>query len=204
MKLKTLLALSAALAAGSTLAAAPTLQADPTKAKVIVEQVCAACHGVDGNSVASANPTLAGQSQQYIFTQLKDFKANKRQNPIMLGMASTLSEQDMVNLAAYFSQQKVKPRDAIDKTQLELGKQLYRAGNAATKLPACMSCHGPAGAGLPEKYPRLGSQHAAYIVKQLQDYKAGQVRNNVIMSDIANRMSDAEMKAVAEYISGLR
>ncbi|MCP9758336.1 cytochrome c4 [Aquitalea sp. S1-19] len=204
MKRKMLLALSAALLAGGSLAAAPTLQADPAKAKVIVEQVCAACHGVDGNSVAAINPTLAGQSQQYLHAQLVAFKAGKRQNPTMLGMASTLSEQDMVNVAAYFSQQKVKPRDASDKTQLELGKQLYRTGNAATKLPACMSCHGPAGAGLPEKYPRLGSQHASYIVKQLQDYKGATVRNNVIMTDIAARMSDAEMKAVAEYISGLR
>jgi cytochrome c553 len=204
MKRKMLLALSAALVAGSSLAAAPALQADPTKAKAIVEQVCAACHGVDGNSVAAINPTLAGQSQQYLHAQLKAFKAGTRQNPTMLGMASTLSDQDMVNVAAYFSQQKVKPRDASDKTQLELGKTIYRTGNAATKLPACMACHGPAGAGLPEKYPRMGGQHASYIVKQLQDYKGATVRNNVIMTDIAARMSDAEMKAVAEYISGLR
>lgn len=204
MRFKTLLALSTALAAGSALAAAPAPKADPAKGKVIVEQVCAACHGVDGNSVASTNPTLAGQSQSYLLQQLHNFKDGKRKDPIMMGMVAPLSDQDMANLAAYFSEQKVKPRDATDKTQLALGKEIYRVGVASTKVPACMSCHGPAGKGLPEKYPRLGSQHAAYIAKQLHDYKLGETRNNAIMADIAKRMSDAEMKAVAEYISGLR
>ncbi|RXZ44420.1 c-type cytochrome [Crenobacter cavernae] len=204
MKGKMLLAIAAAALAGSALAAAPVYKGDPAKGKLIVDQVCAACHGADGNSAASANPTLAGQHQKYLYEQLKAFKAGTRKNPIMMGMASPLSDDDMWNVSAYFSQQKVKPREAADKTQMPLGKKMYTGGNFGTKVPACMACHGPAGAGMPDKFPRLGAQHAAYIVKQLNDFKAGTDRQNQTMADIASRMSDAEMKAVAEYVSGLR
>ncbi|AXK38785.1 c-type cytochrome [Crenobacter cavernae] len=204
MKGKMLLAIAAAALAGSALAAAPVYKGDPAKGKLIVDQVCAACHGADGNSAASANPTLAGQHQKYLYEQLKAFKAGTRKNPIMMGMASPLSDDDMWNVSAYFSQQKVKPREAADKTQMPLGKKLYTGGNFSTRVPACMACHGPAGAGMPDQFPRLGAQHAAYIVKQLNDFKAGTDRQNQTMADIASRMSDAEMKAVAEYVSGLR
>ncbi|GGY09120.1 c-type cytochrome [Paludibacterium paludis] len=204
MKRTMLLAMAAAALSGNALAQAPAGKGDPIKGKQIAETVCAACHGADGNSVAAANPVLAGQSQAYLVTQLKAFKGGVRKNPTMLGMASTLSENDMQNVAAWFSAQPAKPRQAADKTQMELGKKIYRTGNAATHVPACMACHGPSGAGLPDQYPRLGSQHAGYVAKQLTDFKANADRKNATMYDIASRLSDAEMKAVSEYISGLR
>ena len=205
MKGKRLLALAAAVLAGSALAATPAGKtADVAKGKQIAEQVCAACHGADGNSVASANPTLAGQHPAYLYAQLQAFKAGVRKNPIMMGMAAPLSDDDMRNVAAYFGSQSVKPREASDKSQMDLGRQIYRSGNPLTRVPACMACHGPAGKGIPVQFPRLGSQHAAYVLKQLNDFKAGTERKNQTMAEIASRMSDAEMKAVAEYISGLR
>lgn len=203
MKHKMLWALAAAALTGSV-SAQGTATGDPVQGQLKVQQICAACHGPDGNSVASTNPTLAGQHPVYIVNQLKAFKSGQRKNPIMLGMASALSDQDMLNVAAYFSRQTPKPQKAADKTQLAAGGAIYRAGNPVTHLPACMACHGPAGAGIADQFPRLGSQQAAYVLKQLNDFKAGTDRKNPIMYDIANRMSDAEMKAVAEYISGLR
>ncbi|QEL57390.1 c-type cytochrome [Chromobacterium paludis] len=204
MKRTMLLAMATFTLAGSALAAAPGQIGDPVKGKQIVDTVCAACHGADGNSVAAANPTLAGQSPQYLYNQLKAFKSGQRKNPTMLGMASTLSDDDMRNVATYFGEQKVKDREATDKTLLPLGAKVYRVGNAATHVPACMACHGPSGKGLPDEFPRLGSQHAGYVAKQLADFKAGADRKNPIMADIASRMTDEEMKAVADYISGLR
>jgi len=199
-----LLALAAVAVAGSAFAASPVDKGDPAKGKVIVDQVCAACHGVDGNSAGSNYPSLAGQHQKYIHDQLQAFKGNVRKNPVMMGMAAPLSDDDMWNVSAYFSSQKIKPREANDKTQMALGKQVYRVGNPVTRVPACMACHGPAGAGIPDKFPRLSSQHSAYVLTQLNNFKVGTDRKNPVMSDIASRMSDAEMKAVAEYISGLR
>ncbi len=206
MKRNMLLAIAAATFAASAMASTPAAPAkgDPVKGKAIVDQVCAACHGADGNSVASANPTLAGQHAKYIESQLKAFKSGERKNPVMMGMATPLTPADMANVAAYFSSQKVKPREAADKSQMPLGKKIYTAGNPATKVPACMACHGPAGKGYPDQYPALGSQHSAYVAKQLADFKAGTDRKNAVMHDIAMRLTDAEMKAVSEYISGLR
>ncbi|AXE30090.1 cytochrome c4 [Chromobacterium phragmitis] len=204
MRRKMLLAMASLTLAGNVLAATPAVKGDPAKGKQIVDAVCAACHGVDGNSVAAANPTIAGQSHQYLYSQLKAFKSGERKNPTMLGMTATLSDDDMHNLAAYFSQQKPKDREAANKELMPLGAKIYRVGNAASHVPACMACHGPSGKGLPEQFPRIGSQHAGYIAKQLADFKAGTDRKNLMMTDIASRMTDAEMKAVAEYISGLR
>jgi len=203
MKRMMLLAVAAATLTGSVWAE-DIAKGDPVKGKQIVDTVCAACHGADGNSVAAANPTLAGQHEAYIVNQLQAFKKGDRKNPIMLGMASSLSDADMHNVAAYFSQQKVKPQEAANKDIVPLGAKIYRVGNPVTHVPACMACHGPAGKGVPDQFPRLGSQHAAYVAKQLADFKAGTDRKNGTMSDVASRMSDAEMKAVAEYISGLR
>jgi cytochrome c553 len=203
MKRMMLLAVAAATLAGSAWAEG-IAKGDPVKGKQIVDTVCAACHGADGNSVASANPTLAGQHEVYIYNQLQAFKKGERKNPIMLGMASALSDADMRNVASYFSQQKPKAREAANKELMPLGAKIYRVGNPASHLPACMACHGPAGKGIPDQFPRVGSQHAAYITKQLGDFKAATDRKNVTMTDAASRMTDAEMKAVAEYISGLR
>jgi cbb3-type cytochrome c oxidase subunit III len=185
-----------AFAAGST-------KADPAKGKLLVEQVCAACHGADGNSAASANPSLAGQHPEYIVKQLTEFKAGKRKNAIMLGMSSTLSPSDMQNVAAYFSAQPAKDRGASDKVLIEAGKKIYRGGIMAKGVPACMACHGPSGAGMPAQYPRMGGQHSAYTVAQLSTFRSGERNNNDVMKDISARLSDAEIKAVAEYIQAL-
>ena len=204
MKRMMLLAMAAATLAGNALAAAPVAaKADPVKAKQIVETVCAACHGTDGNSVAAANPSLAGQNAHYLYTQLKAFrKAYARTRPCWAWLPRcprTICAMSPPTTASR------SPKIAKRPTrQMPLGAKIYRIGNNGTHVPACMSCHGPSGKGLPDQYPRLGSQHAGYIVKQLNDFKAGADRKNGPMQDIASRMSDAEMKAVAEYISGLR
>lgn len=185
-----------AFAAGST-------KADPAKGKLLVEQVCAACHGADGNSAASANPSLAGQHPEYIVKQLTEFKAGKRKNAIMLGMSSTLSPSDMQNVAAYFSAQPAKDRGASDKVLIEAGKKIYRGGIMEKGVPACMACHGPSGAGMPAQYPRMGGQHSAYTMAQLNTFRSGERNNNEVMTAVAARLSDAEIKAVAEYIQAL-
>ena len=193
---------SYAVAAGAPAAVAP--KADPAKGKAIVEKVCAACHGMDGNSAASANPSLAGQHPEFLYAQLSAFKKGERKNPIMLGQVATLTDDDMRNLAAYYGEQKPKERAGTDKALMAAGKKIYTGGIAATGVPACMACHGPNGAGIPVQYPRLGGQHAAYVVSSLNSYKANTDRKNAIMQPIAAKLSDAEMKAVAEYIAGLR
>ena len=160
MKYNVLLALAGlTMAAGALANPTPApVPADPAKGKLIAEQICAACHGVDGNSVAAANPVLAGQHPDYIVKQLTEFKSGKRNNAIMLGMASTLSDQDMKNVAAWFGTQKPKAREAQDPKTMEAGRAIYRTGIASAKVPACMACHGPAGNGMPSQYPRVGSQ----------------------------------------------
>lgn len=179
-------------------------KADPAKGKAIVDQVCAACHGADGNSAASANPSLAGQHPEYLYAQLVAFKKAERKNPIMMGQVANLNDADMRNLAAYFGEQKPKERAGTDKALIEAGKKIYRGGIAASGVPACMACHGPNGAGIPVQFPRLGGQHAAYVVTSLNNYKAGTERKNAVMAPIAAKLSEQDMKAVAEYIAGLR
>ena len=206
MKYNVLLALAGlTMAAGALANPTPApVPADPAKGKLIAEQICAACHGVDGNSVAAANPVLAGQHPDYIVKQLTEFKSGKRNNAIMLGMASTLSDQDMKNVAAWFGTQKPKTREAQDPKTMEAGRAIYRTGIASAKVPACMACHGPAGNGMPSQYPRVGSQFGSYIEAQMLAFKKGERANNPIMTDIAKRMSDNDIKTVSNYISGLR
>ena len=187
---------------GAVLAAGPT-KGDPAKGKEIVDKTCAACHGADGNSVVAANPRLAGQHPEYIYKQLTEFKAQKRKNAVMLGMASQLSDDDMHNVAAYFSQQKPKEGGASDKVLIAAGEKIYRGGIAAKSVPACMACHGPAGAGIPVQFPRLAGQHSAYLITQLTTFRSGDRANNQVMMDVAGRMSDQDIKAVAEYIQSL-
>ena len=184
---------------------------DAAKAQTIASQVCAACHGADGNSTAPANPKLAGQFPEYLHKQLGDFKGKAggkpaRENAIMNGMAANLSEADMLNLAAYFSGQKLKPAMASDKQLAGLGQRLWRGGNADKGTPACSGCHGPAGAGIPGQYPRLAGQYAEYIATQLKSFRDGPRANdpNGVMRGVAARMSEREIRAVAEYASGLR
>ena len=168
-------------------------------------QTCAACHGVDGNSTNPVWPNLAGQHAEYLMKQLRDFKDGKRENPQMSPMAVNLSEQDILDLAAYFSTQQAGP-GAADPGQIELGQKLYRAGNIDTGVPACMACHGPAGHGNPAAmYPAVAGQHNAYTMLQLKAFREGQRTNdpNEIMRTIAGRMTGVEIKAVSEYMQGL-
>ncbi|XZG70116.1 c-type cytochrome [Chitinibacteraceae bacterium HSL-7] len=200
-KVAVYLATLAALMAGTQATAAE--KADPAKGKQIVEQVCAACHGADGNSVAAANPNLAGQHAEYIVKQLTEFKSQKRKNAVMLGMASPLSDADMRHVAAYYSAQTPKAIGASDKALVEAGKKIYRGGIQAKGVPACMACHSPNGAGMPVQYPRLAGQHAGYTEAQLKAFRQGERTNNQPMMDVASRLSDAEIKAVSAYIQAL-
>ena len=187
-------------------AAAPDL----TKAKQIVTQVCAACHGADGNSVAPANPNLAGQGADYITLQLMHFKAGVRVNPTMQAMAAPLSDDDMRALGVYFEQQKPKDLGAKDPKLVKAGEHMWRGGDTATAVPACAACHSPTGAGIPKNYPRLAGQYADYVYAQLKAFKSGargadpKDANGKIMATVAGNMTDEQMKAVADYASGLR
>ncbi|MEO8485997.1 MAG: c-type cytochrome [Betaproteobacteria bacterium] len=185
---------------------------DLAKAQQIVNQVCAACHGADGSSPTPANPSLAGLPADYITVQLAHFKAGIRQNPVMQAFAATLSDADTVSLGAFYASQKPKPQGARDAALARQGQKLWRAGDAANGIPACSACHGPTGAGIPKNYPRLGGQWADYVVVQLKAFRAGERGNDPagkdlngkIMAGVARGMTDAQMKAVAEYAQGLR
>lgn len=186
-------------------------KADPAKGKAIAETICVACHGADGNSMASANPNLAGQVEEYIYKQLKNFKGvdgkpAARNNPIMAGMAAPLSDDDMKNVAAWFASQKQKPAAAKDESKIALGQQLWRQGDFKKGIPACAGCHGPAGAGLPAQFPRLSGQFPDYTEGQLKSFRLGERANDPekMMRMIAAKMSDADIKAVSEYAAGLR
>jgi cytochrome c553 len=173
-------------------------------AEKIVNTVCAACHAADGNSVITLNPKLAGQHPDYLQKQLTEFKSGKRANAVMSGMASMLSDEDMKNIAAYFSSQKLTLGAAKTNGAGSLGEKIYRGGIAATNVPACASCHGATGAGLPKQFPRMGGQHADYTQAQLKTFRTGERANAPMMMAIATKMTDAEMAAVADYIQGLR
>jgi cytochrome c553 len=186
-------------------------KADPAKGKLIAETVCVACHGVDGNSAASVNPNLAGQVEEYLYKQLKNFKAvdgkpAARNNAIMGGMVAGLSDDDMKNVAAWFASQKQKPSAAKDESSIALGKKLWRQGDFKKGTPACAGCHGPSGAGLPAQYPRLSGQFADYTESQLKAFRSGERANDAekMMRTIAAKLSDTEMKAVSEFAAGLR
>ena len=173
-------------------------------AQQTVNTVCAACHAPDGNSVISVNPKLAGQHPEYLQKQLAEFKSGKRANAVMTGMASGLSDDEMKDLALYFSSKPIVLGKAKSNGVGSLGEKIYRAGNAATGVPACAACHSPNGAGLPKQFPRLSGQHADYTLVQLKAFRSGERANAPMMMAIAAKMSDAEMAAVADYIQGLR
>jgi cytochrome c553 len=184
---------------------------DAAKGQQIATQVCAACHNADGNSVIPTNPSLAGQHAEYITKQLQSFKPKggkpaERENPIMAAMVEPLSLEDMKNLGAYYAQQTPKLGVAQDKPLAEQGEKLYRGGNLETSLPACASCHSPDGAGIPPLYPRLSGQHPEYVMAQLRAFRTDQRTKDVNneMHMIASRMSEREIQAVSEFISGLR
>jgi len=167
--------------------------------------MCAACHGVDGNSASDMFPKLAGQGEAYLVKQLIEFKSGVRNNAIMMSMAASLSEQEMADVAAYFSSKKITP-GAVSEDLLAAGQKIFRAGNKESGLPACMACHGPTGAGVPAaKWPALSGQHSAYVEAQLKAFAGGLRSNdpNSMMRDIASKMKPEEMKAVAAYVAGL-
>ena len=184
---------------------------DATRGKATATAVCAACHNADGNSSIAVNPKIAGQHYDYLLKQMKDFKAAgdkpaARPNPVMAGMVAGLSEEQMKDLSAYFAAQKQSDNSAKNKDTLELGKKLYRAGDQSKGLAACASCHGPAGSGMPSQYPRISGQHAEYIETQLKAFRDGTRANDPakMMRMVALKMTDAEIKAVSDYVAGLR
>ena len=177
---------------------------DAAKGEAAVKEKCASCHGADGNSTNPLWPKLAGQHASYIEKQLTDFNSQKRSDPTMSPMAGLLDENGIKDVAAFLSAQKIKPGSADEKL-VEAGRLTYKGGNLTSGVTACSACHGPTGAGNPAaKYPAVSGQHAAYIVKQLHDFKEGKRTNDSeIMRSIAKKMTTAEMEAVAQYMSGL-
>lgn len=183
----------------------PVLKGDAEKGKDLSE-TCAACHSADGNSVNPIWPKIAGQHIIYLVKQMKEFKQGEsgpRNNPTMMPLMQTLSENDMINLATYFHSQKLKHGEA-DANLVERGRQLYRGGDLRQGISACSACHGPDGHGNElAKFPSVQGQHAAYTVQQLKNFKDGSRSNGAMMTAIAKRMSEDDMKAVASFIEGL-
>lgn len=203
---------SAALFWSAAAGAQAPAKPDPAKGQAIATQVCAACHANDGNSPLPANPKVAGQIPEYLAKQLANFKPQggkkaERESPIMAGMVANLSDADMKNIAAYYASQKLKPAAAADKELAALGQKLYRGGKTSDGgMPACSGCHGPAGAGMPSQYPRIGGQFAEYTEAQLKAFRAGTRANdpNGMMRGVAEHLNDREIRALAEYVAGLR
>jgi cytochrome c553 len=167
--------------------------------------LCASCHGNDGNSALAINPKLAGQNAAYIVKQLMDFKSGVRADPIMAAMVLSLSEQDMQDIAAWYSSQTVSLQGE-NPDSLELGETLYRAGNQEIAVAACSACHSPTGQGnAPAGFPSLSGQHAEYTLKQLKSFRTGERANdsNAMMRTIVERLTDKELEALASYVSGL-
>ena len=208
MKLIASLLIAAALVAPALTAQAaePAKVAKPDLAKgeASYAAVCAACHGADGNSGSPANPKLAQQHPDYTVKQLQEFKSGKRANAIMSGMAATLSEEDMKNIAAYVGAKKAQTNFAKDKDLVVLGERIFRGGIADRQVPACAGCHAPNGAVIPSQYPRLAGQHADYTAAQLTAFRDGVRKNNAQMTGVSAKMNDREIKAVSDYIAGLR
>lgn len=185
---------------------APAKAAKPDLAKGAEKfgAVCAACHGADGNSGTPANPKLAGQHPEYLVKQLQEFKSGKRKNAIMAGFAGVLSDEEMRNISYWAASQKPKAGFAKDKELVALGEKIYKGGIADRQIAACAGCHSPTGAGIPAQYPRLAGQHADYVIGSLNGYRDGSRANAVQMKGVAAKMNDREIKAVADYVAGLR
>lgn len=192
--------------------AAPAAKVDPAKGATLYADgdnarglpACVSCHGAAGNSTIAANPKLAGQPEAYLYKQLVNFASPSRNNPVMTTYAKMLSDEEKKNISAYLSTQAQKPGAAKNKDTIELGKRIYRGGIAEKNVPACASCHGPAGGGIPALYPRLAGQHQDYTVGQLTAFRGDGRKNSAEMSTISKRLSDDEMKAVADYVAGLK
>lgn len=190
----------------SSLAATPAAPAKPdlVAGEARFTAVCAACHGADGNSGTPANPKLSQQHPEYLVKQLQEYKSGKRANAIMSGMAASLSDADMKNIAAWLATQKAKPGFAKDKELVSLGERIWRGGIADRNIAACAGCHSPNGAGIPAQYPRLSGQHADYTAAQLTAFRDGVRKNSLQMTQVAAKLNDREIKAVSDYVAGLR
>ncbi|KQP02861.1 cytochrome c [Pseudorhodoferax sp. Leaf265] len=192
-------------AADAAPAAAPkAAKPDLVKGEQGYTAVCAACHGADGNSAIAANPKLAHQHPEYLVKQLQEFKDGKRNDPVMKGFASALSDEEMRNIAYWLTSQKPKAGFAKDKELVQLGERIFRGGIPDRQVAACAGCHSPNGAGIPSQYPRLSGQHADYTTTQLVAFRDGKRKNNAQMTGVAAKMNDREIRAVADYIAGLR
>ena len=221
MSFRHVIALAALLGAGSLAAqetAAPPAAAAPAGAPAALKPgdatagqgktaACGACHGIDGNPASSQYPKLAGQHESYIARQIELFKTNKRQNPIMMGFAATLSDQDMHDIGAYFSSKTSLPGVA-DAKLVARGEALYRGGDKATNTPACMACHGPDGRGNPGAgYPQLAGQFADYVALKLKDWRDGKKWSDddksAVMPAVVHGLNDADIAALATYVEGL-
>lgn len=196
-----------ALFAGSSFAAGPVAKApkpDLAKGEATFSLACVACHAADGNSSTPANPKLAQQHPEYLIKQLQEYKSGKRANAIMTGLASTLSDDDMRNVAFWLASKEAKPGFASSQETVAWGERIYRGGIPDRKIAACGSCHSPNGAGMPSQYPRLAGQHAEYTVGQMLQFREGIRKNNLQMTQVAAKLNDREIKAVSDYIAGLR
>jgi cytochrome c553 len=183
---------------------APAAKPDAAKGQAISTSVCAACHTSDGSRGSPANPIIQGQHPEYLVKQLAEFKAGKRDNAIMKGFATALSEDDMRNVAAFYAGKAAKPGFAKNKTLVSLGEKIYRGGIADRGVPACSGCHSPTGAGIPSQYPRLAGQHAEYTKAQLDAFRHRTRANSDMMIGVAAKMNDFEIEAVSDFIAGLR
>jgi cytochrome c553 len=187
----------------ATAAAAKVAKPDLAKGEASFA-VCVACHGADGNSGTPTFPKLAQQHPQYTVKQLQEFKSGKRDNAVMKGFATALSDGDMKNIAAWLASKQAKTGFAKDKDLVGLGEKIYRGGIADRQVAACSGCHSPNGAGIPAQYPRLSGQHADYAVAQLTAFRDGVRKNGAMMTQVAAKLNDREIKAVADYMAGLR
>lgn len=204
MKLHASLLVAAAAAALSLSAHAQSAKPDLAKGSASYGAVCVACHAADGNSTTPANPKLAQQHPEYLIKQLQEYKSGKRKNAIMQGMAASLSDDDMRNIAYWLASQKAKEGFASDAELVKLGERIYRGGLADRGIAACAGCHSPNGAGIPSQFPHIAGQHAEYTDTQLRHFRDGTRANSAQMTGVAAKMTDREIKAVSDYIAGLR
>ena len=198
------LAFSSVSAFAAAEAAPKAAKPDLVKGEASYTAVCAACHNADGNSSIAINPKLAQQHPEYLVKQLQEFKNGKRKEAVMQGMVANLSDADMRNISFWLASKPAKLGFAKDKDTVALGERIYRGGLPDRQIAACAGCHSPNGAGIPAQYPRLAGQNADYLAKTMHDFRDGKRTNSVQMTGVTSKMNDKEIKAVADYIAGLR
>ncbi|MBC7954398.1 MAG: cytochrome c4 [Cytophagales bacterium] len=202
--LSSLMLSAAAIVPATAAEQAAVAKPDLAKGQTISTNVCGACHTADGSRGSPANPIIQGQHPEYLAKQLTEFKAGKRANAVMQGFAATLSEADVKDVTAFYASKQPKPGFAKSKDTVALGEKIYRGGIADRSVPACAGCHGPTGGGIPSQYPRLRGQHADYTEAQLKAFRENTRKNSAQMTGVAAKMNDKELKAVADYIAGMK